>query len=326
MILADDTSDRPALKCPICGNTARQVHVVPRFAWTNNGHVWCRACGGSYDDNTLAIQQVFATGDIDPSAIKDEGEYRKLFVETSNITGAEGTVYPKFHWDDNAEMQAAIASGIAESIRRHLSVEKPRILDLGCGNGFTTRGLGRIFGNDAVVGVDPSPTVKQLMAEPAIECHQGTLDLIGFPDDSFDAVAIIGNVMLHPDPSQTLAEVARILKPGGVVVFDVKNIRSMTRLVALWLGWMSPRLARHRLLQRNFVNMRFGLHRGHFGWLCKEDQFSLLETSTKPPRLLAFSNKSDYTAGLKGLVWGFADWVDKWRDEQSWLQFCARKK
>lgn len=323
--MADPASAKIVPGCPVCGDNGRQVAVVTRFAWTDHGHVWCRACGASYDDDTSSIQQVFASGGVDASAITDETEYRKLFVETSNITGEGGTVYPKFRWDDNAEMQAAIASGIAVAIRTNLTVERPRVLDLGCGNGFTTRGLGRVFGNGCVVGVDPSPTVLQLRADPAIECHRGTLDRIGFPDASFDAVAIIGNLMLHPDPPQTMAEVARILKPGGIVVFDVKNIRSLTRQAALWLGSMSPRLARHRLLQRNFANMRFGLHRGHFAWLCSDGQFQLLEAVTKPPRLLAFSNRSEFTGGMKGLVWSLSDRIDRWRDEQSWLQFTARR-
>jgi SAM-dependent methyltransferase len=324
--LVDPVQTKAMLVCPICNDSGRQVAIISPFAWTGHGHAWCRACGGSYDDNTASIQKVFASGNVDAASITDEAEYRKLFVETSNITGEGGTVYPRFQWDNNAEMQAAIATQSADAIRKNLNTETPRVLDLGCGNGFTTRGLGRLFGNDAVVGVDPSPTILQLRAEPAIECYQGTLDKIGFPDASFDAVAIIGNLMLHPNPPQTMAEVARILKPGGVVVFDVKNIRSLTRLAALWLASVSPRLARHRLIQRNFVNMRFGLHRGHFGWLCQDDQYVLLETVTKPPRLLAFSNRSEFTGGLKGLVWGLADRLDLWRDEQSWLQFTARRK
>lgn len=317
--------DGKSLTCPVCGATDRQKHVIPKFVWAEHGHAWCRVCGATYDDNAQVIQGIFAYGSIDPAAITDETTYRTLFVETSDITGGQGTVYPKFLWNNNAKMQASIVQDCANAVSKYLPSGPIRILDLGCGNGFTTRGLGRIFGTASVVGVDPSPTVLQLTADPAIECYQGTLDRIGFADSSFDAVAIIGNLMLHPQPAQTMAAVHRILKPGGIVVFDVKNIRSFTRQVAIRCCSVSSILAKNRLVQRNFVNMRFGLHRDHYRWLCPLENFMLLETRTKPPRLLAYANKSNFTSGLKGKVWGIANRLDRWRDEQSWLQFVARK-
>lgn len=320
-------SETPLLACcPICGSKERQILFIRRFLTIDKGHVWCRICDATYDSDTAEIQTLFAAGKADPKQVKSDAEYRRLFVETSDITGARGAVYPKFEWDDNAEMQARISAGIAASLQRFLAVESPRILDLGCGNGFTTRGLARVFGTSAMVGVDPSPKVLELKAEPAIECHQGTLQQAGFLPESFDAVSIIGNLMLHPDPSDTLAEVWRVLRPGGIVVFDVKNIRSATRMVARRIATISPRLARNSLVQRNFVNMRFGLHRQHVAWLCPPDRFELLAIETGPPRLLAHGNRSHYASGVKGLIWRLAALIDRWRDEESWLQVTVRKR
>lgn len=105
-----------------------------------------------------------------------------------------------------------------------------QILEVGCGTGAMLRALVRRpdFAGRAV-GIDQSPVFvdaakRFAMAEGVserVDFMVGDAHAIAFPDASFDAV-IVNTVMSHvSEPGTVLAEVARVLRPGGkVAIFD----------------------------------------------------------------------------------------------------------
>jgi SAM-dependent methyltransferase len=97
-------------------------------------------------------------------------------------------------------------------------VERPRlVVDLGSGTGLSTRAWADRA--DEVIGVEPSEQMR-LRAEDATEAThvryvQAFADQTGLPDGSADIVTC--SQSFHwMEPGPTLAEVARILRPGGV--------------------------------------------------------------------------------------------------------------
>lgn len=116
---------------------------------------------------------------------------------------------------------------IDPAMRRILGpVEAIRILDAGCGNGYLCRLLARQGAR--MVGVDVSKAAIR-MAEAAesnapqgITYHVGSLcDLSMFENDTFDA--IVSNIVLDDlqDLNAAIAELARVLKPGGKFIFSI---------------------------------------------------------------------------------------------------------
>jgi SAM-dependent methyltransferase len=104
-----------------------------------------------------------------------------------------------------------------------------RVLDLGCRDGALTSAY--LAGND-VVGVDADREALARAAERGIETVWADLEEgLPFEDASFDVV-VLGEVLEHLRfPEQLLAEVARVLVPGGKVVGSVPNgFRLKTRL------------------------------------------------------------------------------------------------
>ncbi|MEV4391221.1 class I SAM-dependent methyltransferase [Nonomuraea sp. NPDC049607] len=96
------------------------------------------------------------------------------------------------------------------------------MLDLGCGTGLYSRGLGEHA--DTVVSADPSPAMlEQLPAdEGLIPLCAGAEDLaegrIMPPHDGYDAI-LLKEVLHHvADPPQVLADLARLLRPGGRIL------------------------------------------------------------------------------------------------------------
>jgi len=93
-----------------------------------------------------------------------------------------------------------------------------RILDIACGTGTSTLPLARA--GATVVGVDFSP---QMIAEaqkrhPKIEFREADAMKLPFGDDEFDAVTISFGLRNVQEPKQALAEMYRVLKPGGRLV------------------------------------------------------------------------------------------------------------
>lgn len=100
-----------------------------------------------------------------------------------------------------------------------------RILDCGCGRGFYLLFLGRLA-RSRLYGVDADPSVLALARRhlPA-GAHLVRADVarLPFPDAFFDK-AILSEVLEHlPDDRAGLAEVYRVLRPGGVVAITVPH-------------------------------------------------------------------------------------------------------
>jgi SAM-dependent methyltransferase len=97
----------------------------------------------------------------------------------------------------------------------------PRLLDIGCGHGdFMLYCRQRGW---TVAGLEqPRSPVMELKARLGIDVYE-LQDLETLPADHFDVVTI-WHVLEHlPDPARALAQVRRILKPGGLALIEVPN-------------------------------------------------------------------------------------------------------
>lgn len=100
--------------------------------------------------------------------------------------------------------------------------QAPRILDVGCGSGQKLAYIRRAGWETH--GVDFSPrAVESARANGAGDIHLTTGDRLPFPDAHFDAVMSWHSLEHHYSPSATMAEVRRVLKPGGKGIFAVPS-------------------------------------------------------------------------------------------------------
>jgi arsenite methyltransferase len=101
-----------------------------------------------------------------------------------------------------------------------------RALEIGCGNGATTKLVMQHVGPAQLVGIDPSPVFLDMARETfagerRVSFALGDAVATGQPDSFFDLV-IAHTVYSHlVDPDGALAEAHRVLRPGGqLVIFD----------------------------------------------------------------------------------------------------------
>ncbi len=93
--------------------------------------------------------------------------------------------------------------------------EHGRLLDLGCYNGFLPLGV-RDTSDWQVEGVEISGTLARFIQEHlALTCHQGTLEELRLPSDHYDFILCHDLIEHINQPQPFLAELARVMKPGG---------------------------------------------------------------------------------------------------------------
>ncbi len=112
------------------------------------------------------------------------------------------------------------------------------VLDVGCGTGTLAMEVARCVGRAGrVAGVDPgTEQIARARAKAArrnvpIDFQIGVIEQLAFPDQTFDVV--FSTLMMHHLPAslkrQGLAEIARVLKPGGrLVIADFKRKQERT--------------------------------------------------------------------------------------------------
>jgi ubiquinone/menaquinone biosynthesis C-methylase UbiE len=128
-----------------------------------------------------------------------------------------------------------------------IDLTRPRtILDVGFGQGRTVAVLVRA--GHHVLGVDSSPTmVSQACARNRAACRDGRATLrhgdgvtIPFSDDSADAAITAHTIYFMPDPAATIAEIARVLRPGGTLAIACRTSDDDTP------AWTDPNVYRLR--------------------------------------------------------------------------------
>ena len=124
-----------------------------------------------------------------------------------------------------------------------LELPRPwRILDAGCGSGRTMEEL-QSYGD--VSGVDLSPTAVQAARDRGFEdVRRGSLDALPWPDATFDVVACLDVVEHVADDRRALAELRRVVRPGGSLVVTVPAYP------ALW--------SHHDVVNRHYRRYRAG--------------------------------------------------------------------
>jgi 2-polyprenyl-6-hydroxyphenyl methylase/3-demethylubiquinone-9 3-methyltransferase len=136
---------------------------------------------------------------------------------------------------------------------RVLEGGRRKILDVGCGGGILAEEFARA--GFEVTGIDPAPeTLDTARAHASrsglsIEYVAGAGEELPFPAGSFDHVACC-DVLEHVDDlGRVVSEIARVLRPGGLFLFDTINRTFMSKVAVIKImqEWPSTAFAQPNL-------------------------------------------------------------------------------
>jgi ubiquinone/menaquinone biosynthesis C-methylase UbiE len=160
-------------------------------------------------------------------SLERQNRYREQYKTMRPGWRTSGEVY------ETAVRRALLASG-AQSARD--------VLDVGCGAGGVMEVLSREV--RLAVGIDVDLPSLQGHRDQTHLLAASDLARLPFPANSFDLV-VSSWVLEHlQEPREALAEVARVLRPGGHFVFLTPNAHNLIT----WLNRLVPRLAQSRLV------------------------------------------------------------------------------
>ena len=107
---------------------------------------------------------------------------------------------------------------------------QPRLmLEVGGGPGELAQRLQEELGA-SVAFVDSSPRMVELARARGVDAEVGDIQELPFPDGTFDTVVAAWMLYHVPDLDRGLAEVARVLKPGGALIAVTNSVHHLSEL------------------------------------------------------------------------------------------------
>jgi len=131
-----------------------------------------------------------------------------------------------------------------------------QVLDVGCGAGFLSNHLARE--GFTVTGIDSSQASIDVASRHdetgKARYLLGDASRLPFPDGSFDVVCAMDFLEHVEEPAAIVAEMARVLKPGGAFFFHTFNRNPLAWLVIIkGVEWFVKNTPRHMHVLRLFI-------------------------------------------------------------------------
>lgn len=123
---------------------------------------------------------------------------------------------------------------------RYIDWSEKDVLDLGCAGGFMAEAIASK--NSNVTGIDPAADAISAAKRRAASIGQdinyavGVGEALPYTDASFDAVVCVDVLEHVRDLTKVAAEVTRVLRPGGIFLFDTINRNLLSRFVTVTLA------------------------------------------------------------------------------------------
>lgn len=134
-------------------------------------------------------------------------------------------------------MKSTEEAGMREMRREILAEAKGRTIDIGAGTGINLELFPPEVGELVLAEPDPHMLKKLRAKLPGLgreaSVVQAPAEKLPFEDDSFDTAVFTLVLCTVPNPTAALAEAARLLRPGGKLLF-VEHVRSEDPGLARW--------------------------------------------------------------------------------------------
>lgn len=156
------------------------------------------------------------------------------------------TIYDKVAdrwWSDGIRWVQTLKNLVPGRLKwfdRHIDWQGKDVLDLGCAGGFMAEALAERGAH--VTGIDPASDAIDAARDHAragklrIAYDVGVGEALPYDDASFDAVVCVDVLEHVADLHRVLSEIARTMRPGGLLLFDTINRNPLARLASITIA------------------------------------------------------------------------------------------
>jgi SAM-dependent methyltransferase len=193
------------------------------------------------------------------------------------------------------------------------------VVELGCGTAYFSAKLARRGAR--VVGVDPTPaqlaTARRMQAATGIEFPlvQAPGEAVPLPDSSFDLAFSEYGASLWADPQKWIAEAARLLRPGGRLVFLTNSMLAHLCTpdldeVPIANVLVRPLFGQYRTKWPEYPGIEYHISHGEWIRILRENGFVLDALHELQPGPDAKTHEYYYVIP--------AEWARRWPGEELW--------
>ena len=129
-------------------------------------------------------------------------------------------------------IMAVETRALNDEVLRHLGIAPgERILEIGFGHGRTLERAAKATPNARFAGIDHAEDIvaalsrraRRLVDEGRLELRACDSSALPWPDATFDGAFAVHTIYFWPDPARHLAEIHRVLRPGGRLLLGFRD-------------------------------------------------------------------------------------------------------
>ncbi|MEL6920224.1 MAG: bifunctional 2-polyprenyl-6-hydroxyphenol methylase/3-demethylubiquinol 3-O-methyltransferase UbiG [Pseudomonadota bacterium] len=173
-----------------------------------------------------------------------------MITATARYTASDAALYDDHaaHWWDGSKRWVRTLQNMVPGrflhfdpiVEQHGGWQGKRVLDLGCAGGFMSEALAQR--GASVTGIDPAEKavdaarVHAKFRELDIRYDVGVGEALPYEDAAYDYVVCVDVLEHVGDLDKVVSEVARVLKPGGLFLFDTINRNLASRFAVITMA------------------------------------------------------------------------------------------
>ncbi|ORW26183.1 phthiotriol/phenolphthiotriol dimycocerosates methyltransferase [Mycobacterium palustre] len=161
----------------------------------------------------------------------------------SRFFSTDDTVFMNWGYEEDPPMALPLSESdephrysiqLYHSVATQVDLTGKRVLEVSCGHGGGASYVMRTLGPASYTGLDLNPVGLDFCRRkhhlPGLDFVEGNAEDLPFPDQSFDAVINIEASHCYPRFPRFLEEVARVLRPGGHLLYaDARRRRELAK-------------------------------------------------------------------------------------------------
>lgn len=240
------TMDNSEAKCPIC-NSASNYDFSSRDLmfehYQRYDYFECPDCQSVFLNPMPSPEEVNSFYPEDYSVFDEASRIRKVSPLKQAILKTKHA-YTHLKPGSSYELLAKLIAPLYRMDKPDY-IDGGNLLDVGCGNGRylnTMRFLGW-----QVQGVELSENGFKVCQTADLDVHHGDIFSAKFADDSFDVITVRHVIEHIREPHPFMAELARVLRPGGRLIIETPNSDALGRAY-MGAKWYANDVPRHLIL------------------------------------------------------------------------------